>query len=88
MAKTPKPAPEVVTFKVQESLLEMLRGIPNRSEFIRTALLAALDNLCPLCRGTGMLTPEKKRHWTEFSRDHNAQDCGTCQQLTIMCQKE
>ncbi len=75
---------EVITFKVEESLLEMLRGIPNRSAFIRTALLAALNNLCPLCRGTGILTPEKKEHWTEFSRDHGTKDCGTCHELTIV----
>ena len=86
--KTTKKTQEVVTFKVEASLLDMLRGIPNRSAFIRTALLSALDNLCPLCRGTGILTPEKKQHWTEFSRDHGAQECGTCHKLTIVCQNE
>ena len=79
---------EVVTFKVNASLLELMRGMPNRSEFIRMALLAALDNLCPLCRGTGILTPKKKEHWTEFSRDHNLKECRDCHELTIVCKNE
>ncbi len=79
---------EVVTFKVEESLLELMRGIPNRSAFIRTALLAALDSLCPLCRGTGILTPKKKEHWDEFSRDHGVKECRDCHELTIVCKNE
>ena len=50
MAKSRK-TPSIVTFKADESLLEALRGIENRSEFIRTALLAALENICPVCKG-------------------------------------
>jgi len=46
---------EIVTFKVDEPLREAMRGIPNRSEFIRSAILAALENVCPLCKGTGCL---------------------------------
>ena len=79
---------EVVTFKVDGSLLKLLQGLPNRSEFIRTALLAALDSLCPLCKGTGILTPKKKEHWQEFSRDHGLKECRDCHELTIVCQNE
>ncbi len=79
---------EVITFKVEGSLLEMLAGIPNRSEFIRNALLSALGNACPLCRGNGILTPEKKKHWTEFSQDHAVQKCRDCHELTIVCRNE
>ena len=78
---------EVITFKVEASLLDTMRGIRNRSEFIRTALLAALQNLCPLCQGTGMLTPKKKEHWEEFSRDHAVKECRACHELTIRCKK-
>jgi len=56
---------EIVTFKADRSLLEAMRGIPNRSAFIRQAILAALDSACPLCRGTGVLTPDQRRHWAE-----------------------
>jgi hypothetical protein len=47
---------EVITFKADESLLAALRGIPNRSEFIRTAILSSLDKICPTCKGTGSVT--------------------------------
>ena len=34
---------EVVTFKADGSLLKAIEGIPNRSQFIRSAILAALE---------------------------------------------
>ena len=76
---------EIITFKVDESLSEVLRGIPNRSEFIRTAILAALDSLCPLCRGTGILTPEQRRHWDGFAEDHAVARCADCQAFHLVC---
>jgi hypothetical protein len=78
---------EVVTFKVDSALLAQLRGIPNRSEFIRHALLAALQSTCPLCKGTGILTPQKKEHWDRFAQDHRMKECGDCHELTIVCEK-
>ncbi len=79
---------EVITFKVEESLLRMMQGISNRSEFIRLAILSALDNVCPLCGGTGALTPGRKEHWSKFSRDHTMKKCGDCHDMTIVCQKQ
>ena len=76
---------EIVTFKADKSLLDALVGIPNRSEFIRTAVLAALDNLCPLCRGRGALTPNQKNHWTAFAADHGLAECGDCHELHLVC---
>ncbi len=58
---------EIITFKVDESLSEAMRGIQNRSEFIRAAILTALDSTCPLCKGSGILTPEQRRHWDSFA---------------------
>ncbi|MBI3616354.1 MAG: CopG family transcriptional regulator [Candidatus Omnitrophica bacterium] len=79
---------EVVTFKVDGSLLELMKGIENRSNFIRTALLRALENTCPLCRGSGILTPSKKEHWDKFSKQHSVKECGDCHELTIVCEKK
>ncbi len=59
--------PEVITFKVDESLLEAMEHIPNRSEFIRHAVQTALEHSCPLCNGTGVLSPEQQDHWKTFS---------------------
>ena len=76
---------EIITFKVDEELAEAMRGIPNRSEFIRSAILVALDNRCPLCLGTGMLSPQQKRHWNLFARSHAVEECGDCHAFHIVC---
>lgn len=79
---------EVVTFKVEAALLEALKGVRNRSEFIRNALLQAMESQCPLCKGTGILTPEKKKHWLDLKKDHSIQECGECHEITLVCHKE
>ena len=50
----------IITFKVDKSIVKEMQGIHNRSEFLRSAVLAALGNHCPLCKGTGILTPNQK----------------------------
>ena len=76
---------EIVTFKVDEALWEAMRGIPNRSEFIRAALLSALDSTCPLCKGNGMLTPDQRKHWEEFSERHSLEECDDCHAFHLVC---
>lgn len=76
---------EVITFKVDESLAEALAGIRNRSEFIRRAILAAMDSTCPLCQGTGILTPSQQEHWKEFSQHHHVETCDTCNETHLVC---
>ncbi|PIQ81884.1 MAG: hypothetical protein COV76_06415 [Candidatus Omnitrophica bacterium CG11_big_fil_rev_8_21_14_0_20_64_10] len=78
---------EVVTFKVDAALLEQMRGIENRSVFIRQAILSALQNSCPLCKGTGTLSPQKREHWEEFSRSHRLKECRDCHEVTIVCEQ-
>ncbi|MCK4624436.1 MAG: CopG family transcriptional regulator [Phycisphaerae bacterium] len=75
----------IVTFKAEASLLEALGGIPNRSAFIRAAILAALENTCPLCRGAGILTPEQKTHWESFAEDHAVRECDDCHHWHLVC---
>ena len=76
---------EIVTFKVDKSLSDAMRGIENRSEFIRTAILIALENKCPLCKGSGILTPDQRKHWKNFSRQHSMEECDDCHALHIVC---
>ncbi len=76
---------EIITFKVPESLREAMKGIPNRSEFIRTAVLAALKSVCPLCKGAGILMPNQKIHWEKFATDHHVVECSTCNALHLVC---
>ncbi len=84
----PQPKQSIVTFKAEESLVEALRGVPNRSSFIRSAILAALENTCPLCLGAGILTPEQRTHWESFSSDHSVQECGECHEWHLVCSHE
>src|SRR3954453_15224812 len=43
----------IVTFKVEEDVAAFLDSMPNKSEFIRKALLSALMEPCPVCQGKG-----------------------------------
>lgn len=76
---------QIVTFKAEEALVEAMEDIPNRSEFIRSAILAALKGVCPLCHGTGVLSPYQQRHWEEFSRTHSVERCNECDEGKLVC---
>jgi hypothetical protein len=84
MQKTANKA-RIVTFKADDSLLGALEGVENRSEFIRSAVLAALENICPLCKGRGILTPNQRNHWTSFASDHELAKCGDCHEVHLVC---
>ena len=76
---------EVVTFKADHSLVEELKGVPNRSEFIRNAVLAALEHVCPLCKGVGILTADQQRHWDAFAAQHSLEQCDDCHAVHPVC---
>jgi hypothetical protein len=75
----------IITFKANDALKEALEGITNRSEFIRGAILSALEGACPLCRGTGVLSEEQRLHWKEFSTTHGVQRCDDCNVNHLVC---
>jgi hypothetical protein len=83
--KRRKEPAEVVTLKVEPQLVEAMRHVPNRSAFIRTAILNALQSACPLCQGTGVLSPRQKEHWDAFAQDHALQECRQCNELRLIC---
>jgi len=76
---------DTITFKVDAALLGAIRRIPNRSAFIRAAILGALDGMCPLCQGSGVLSPDQKQHWDTFAADHRLRECGECHELHLVC---
>jgi hypothetical protein len=76
---------DVVTFKVDAPLRRAMRGISNRSEFIRAAVLSALESVCPLCKGTGILTPDQRRHWNNFAKNHPLTECADCHAVHLVC---
>ena len=77
--------PEIVSFKVSPEMLEALEGVPNRSEFIRNALGAALDGTCPLCCGTGQLSEKQRLHWSQFAKSHQITKCDECDEQHLVC---
>jgi len=82
---TKKSHSEVITFKVDAALSDVLHDIPNRSQFIRAAVLSALASTCPLCQGTGILTPSQKRHWDQFAEGHTIERCRNCHEMHLIC---
>jgi len=76
---------DVITFKVDVPLRRAMRGISNRSEFIRAAVLSALESVCPLCKGTGILTPDQRRHWNSFAKSHSLAECSDCHAMHLVC---
>lgn len=81
----PKNKEEVISFKVDPALASTLKRLPNRSHFIRRAILRALDQACPLCQGSGTLTPDQHSHWSEFAKQHRVTECATCGSLHLVC---
>ncbi len=79
---------EVITFKADKQLIDAIKGIENRSKFIREALLAALDNVCPLCHGTGILSVNQKVHWDDFIKHHSMKECDECHEQYLVCNIE
>ena len=79
---------EIITFKVDGDMFEAIKDIPNRSEFIREAIISALGVLCPLCNGAGMLSPNQKRHWEEFAVNHTMKRCQDCHESVLVCQMD
>ncbi len=76
---------EIVSFKADESLLSAMKGVDNRSDFIRAAIMSALENSCPLCGGKGVLSPNQMRHWRELSDDHSLEECEDCSEVRLVC---
>ncbi len=79
---------EIITFKVDEALAEAMAGIQNRSDFIRTAILSALGNTCPLCNGTGTLSAAQRSHWEDFTQHHHLHTCKNCREPHLVCDHE
>lgn len=79
------PKSDLITFKVESSLAELINRMPNKSEFIRQSILASLENTCPLCQGTGVLSPEQRKHWNGFAARHTVKRCGRCNALHLSC---
>jgi hypothetical protein len=76
---------DLITFKVEPALAELINRVPNKSEFIRKAILGALDCICPLCQGAGVLNPAQQGHWKRFTEHHRVETCADCRSAYLQC---
>ncbi|MDK2972573.1 MAG: hypothetical protein PWP23_2328 [Candidatus Sumerlaeota bacterium] len=79
------PKEDIITFKVDRHLAERIRGIENRSDFIRRAVLSALENTCPLCMGSGQLSETQRAFWIDFLKDHELQETADTHEMRLIC---
>lgn len=76
MADQPKQT--VVSFRVDQHLAEILNDIPDKSAFIRDAILQRFHTVCPFCRGRGVL-PKVLAEWLKArTPDFEAVECTCC----------
>ena len=69
---------QIVAFKVEEELAEFLDKLPNKSEFIRRAILAQFGMTCPLCTGSGVVPRGIHDHFKAVIAAENRRPCEKC----------
>jgi hypothetical protein len=69
---------QIVAFKVEDALADFLDALPNKSEFIRKAVLAQFGMTCPLCAGSGVVDRGIHDHYEPVIADHNSHACEKC----------
>lgn len=69
---------KIVAFKVEEDLADFLDNLPNKSDFIRKAVLAQFGMTCPLCTGTGVTPRGVHNHFKHVIEDHASRPCEKC----------
>ena len=69
---------EVVAFKVEAELADLLNKLPNKSAFIRKAIEAQLGMACPLCNGKGVVPRGVHDHYAAIIQSNNHHECDGC----------
>ena len=78
MARKASAKSKIVAFKVEEELAEFLNDLPNKSDFIRKAILAQCGMTCPLCTGTGVTPRGVHDHYKPVIAERNTRPCEKC----------
>lgn len=73
-----KPKSAVVAFKVEEELATLLNDLPNKSDFIRKAIIAQLGLACPVCHGSGVVSRGLHDHYRKLLPRLNSLACDGC----------
>lgn len=69
---------QIVAFKVEPELADFLDKLPNKSEFIRKAILAQFGMTCPLCVGSGVVPRGVHDHYRPVIAAHDHRPCEKC----------
>jgi hypothetical protein len=69
---------KIVAFKVEEDLADFLDNLPNKSDFIRKAVLAQFGMTCPLCTGSGVTPRGVHDHFKHVIEAHSERPCEKC----------
>lgn len=69
---------KIVAFKVEEELAEFLNDLPNKSDFIRKAVLSQFGMNCPLCIGSGVVPRGLHDHYKPIIAAQNKRPCEKC----------
>src|SRR5688500_16794073 len=72
------PKNDVVAFKVEEELAEFLNQLPNKSAFIRKAIVAQMSMACPLCHGSGQVSRWVHDHYLPLLANLTTRNCDGC----------
>lgn len=72
------PKSQIVAFKVEEDLADFLNKLPNKSAFIRKAIVAQLGMACPLCSGAGVVPRGINDHYAPILAKNNTRKCDVC----------
>lgn len=75
---------KVVAFKVEEDLASFLDSLPNKSEFIRRAILEQFGMTCPLCTGSGVVARGVGEHYTPVLNGNNEVVCQMCKTAEML----
>src|SRR3954465_13286090 len=72
------PKTDVVAFKVEKELADLLNKLPNKSAFIRRAIASQLGRACPLCQGKGVVPRGVHDHYAPLLERYSERGCEGC----------
>jgi hypothetical protein len=69
---------EVVAFKVEKELADLLNKLKNKSDFIRQAIVSHLSMACPLCAGRGVVPRGVHDYYAPLLNKMSRAHCDSC----------
>lgn len=73
-----------VAVKVEEEIADFLDRLPNKSDFIRQAILAQFRMACPLCTGSGTVPRGLGDHFAPVVQRNRGKKCEKCGRADVI----